>query len=58
MPTTAQQAMLLASLHDAYDLLVAFQETIATALEGDHPQAEALESWLFFYEQHIAKQAA
>ena len=52
---TAQQALLMASLHDAYDLLVAFQETIANALEGDHPQSEALESWLLFYEQHIAE---
>lgn len=56
MHTTAQQALLLASLHDAYDLLVTFQETIATSLEGDHPCASALESWLLFYEQHISTQ--
>ena len=53
MPLTIQHAILLASLHDAYDLLYEFQKTI-DSLEGDHPHAVAVEAWLCFYEQHLA----
>lgn len=49
MATEDQQVTSM--LEGAYALMLAFQETISHALDGDHPDAEEVEQWLKHYEQ-------
>ena len=48
-PLTALEAQVMVAR--AYVLLQEFQKVIGAALEGDHPEAEAVENWLKRYEE-------
>jgi hypothetical protein len=48
-PLTALEAQVMVAR--AYALIKEFQKVIATSLEGDHPEAEAVENWLSRYEE-------
>ena len=40
------------AIEAAYQLLLDFQATINTSLEGDHPMAEPVDRWLSWYERN------
>ena len=42
---------MITALEAAYQLLVDFQQTIDSSLEGDHPMADAVDAWLTAYER-------
>lgn len=42
---------MLMALEAAYLLLVSFQQTIDNSLEGDHPMADDVDTWLTAYEK-------